>query len=242
MLYSLLITAFLMGLAGLPHCATMCAAPCAAVMPRGVSGQAVLGRTLGYAVLGALAAGAMSLVAAWSRWATALQPIWVMVLAATFLLGLWMVASGAMPAVVQAHGTALYRRVQTWGGGVPSGPSMASGAHAPALSAVRPLALGMAWAALPCGLLYGAVMTAALAPTPGQGAMVMAVFSLPGAVVLWWLPARLKGWRWPARLPIRWPWLADPRWALRLAGGLLSTAAAWGLAHRLHEQWLAWCA
>jgi sulfite exporter TauE/SafE len=239
MLYSLLITAFLMGLAGLPHCATMCAAPCAAVMPHGVSGHAVLGRTLGYAVLGGVAAGAMSLVAAWSRWATALQPIWVMVLAATFLLGLWMVASGAMPAAVQAHGTALYRRVQAWGGGVPTGPSEGTALRR---QTWRPVALGMAWAALPCGLLYGAVMTAALAPTPAQGALVMAVFSLPGAVVLWWLPARLKGWRWPARLSTRWPWLADPRWAVRLAGGLLSAAAAWGLAHRLHEQWLAWCA
>lgn len=239
MLYSLLLTAFLMGVAGLPHCATMCAAPCAAVMPHGVSGGAVLGRTLGYAVLGGVAAGAMSLVAAWSRWATALQPIWVMVLAATLLLGLWMVARGAMPAPVQAHGAALYRRVQAWGGG---GAIGTSGASASGHQIWRPVALGMAWAALPCGLLYGAVITAALAPTPAQGALVMAVFSLPGAVVLRWLPAWLKGGRLPARLSARWPWLADPRWAVRLAGGLLSGAAAWALAHRLHEQWLAWCA
>ncbi|MEY4428251.1 MAG: hypothetical protein RLZZ182_940, partial [Pseudomonadota bacterium] len=44
--------------------------------------------------------------------------------------------------------------------------------------------LGGLWAVLPCGLLYGAVGVAALAPSAEQGAILMAVFSLPGAVVI----------------------------------------------------------
>lgn len=297
MLYSLLLTALLMGVAGIPHCGAMCAAPCAAVLPRGVPLPAVLGRTLGYAGLGALAAGAMGLVSAWSRWAVAIQPIWVMLLAATALLGGWMALKGAMPGPVQAHGLRWYRRLHAW---VDASPLLTN--H-PGLKALVPWALGLAWAALPCGLLYGAVTVAALAGSPGEGALVMAVFSLPGAMVLWWLPRRMGAWRammgesaskagaalQPAVAPVlwhpsmrsmkpigpgvempalaasgsggtvalrtaggaprpglglleRWPWLADPRWAVRFAGAFLCAAASWALVHRLHEQWLAWCA
>jgi hypothetical protein len=51
---------------------------------------------------------------------------------------------------------------------------------------------GMAWALLPCGLLYAAVMTAALAPSPQGGALVMLCFALPGAVGVWAAPAVLS--------------------------------------------------
>lgn len=287
MLYSLLLTALLMGVAGIPHCGAMCAAPCAAMLPRGVPLPALLGRTLGYAALGAVAAGAMGLVSAWSRWAVALQPIWVMLLAATALLGGWMALKGAMPGPLQAHGLRWYRQLHAW---VESTPVLSL--H-PGLKKLLPGVLGLAWAALPCGLLYGAVTVAALAGSPGEGALVMAFFSVPGALVLWWLPGRLGTWRSPAGpapavgiatmpavapvlwrpalqaagpglnpLPAtalglsenprapgpaawmlnRWPGLADPRWAVRMAGALLCGAAAWALAHRLHAQWLAWCA
>ncbi|HIV70788.1 MAG TPA: sulfite exporter TauE/SafE family protein [Candidatus Aquabacterium excrementipullorum] len=188
MLTSLLITALLMGLGGMVHCGAMCAAPCAAALPRGVPWPALVGRTLGYAALGALAAGAMGLLSAWSRWSMALQPMWVMLLAATALMGIWMVFKGAMPPVVQDHGLRGYRRLQTW---LEASPWLS---RLPALQSLLPLALGMAWAALPCGLLYAAATVAALADSAGGGALVMAVFSLPGALALGYLPRRLSRW------------------------------------------------
>lgn len=190
MLISLLITAFLMGLAGVPHCAAMCATPCAVALPQGLPVSAVLGRSLGYAVLGALAAAATATLASWSRWFSVLQPFWIMALAAAVLLGGWMVLRGALPMSLQNHGLTAYRRLHGWLGG--------DGwlSQHPQLAALLPTVLGMAWAALPCGLLYGAVMVAALAPDLWGGAAVMLVFSVPGAVALWWLPRQLGVWRW----------------------------------------------
>lgn len=279
MLYSLLVTALLMGLGGLPHCAAMCAAPCAIGLPRGVPALALLGRTMGYALLGGVAAGAAAWLASWSRWVGALQPIWVMLLAASVLLGVWMALTGGLPAWLQHHGQMTYRRLQA---AMDPGQGRGLLARWPGLARWMPALLGMAWAALPCGLLYSAVVVAALAPSAAEGALVMAVFSLPGAVALYWLPRRLSAWRtspafaapapstpnaaapvlWMQRAELagipadvtppegssgsswsdRWSWLANPRWAVRSSGALLAAAAAWALAHRLHEQWLIWCA
>lgn len=246
MFLSLLCTVFLMGLAGIPHCATMCATPCAAALPQGVSPAVLAGRALGYGVLGAVAASATGVLAGWSRWAGALQPVWVMLLTASVLLGIWMVMTGAMPPSLQRHGTSLYRRLQHWAGD----PALARRHRW--LRPLMPALLGAVWAALPCGLLYGAVVVAALAGNPWEGAALMMVFSLPGAAALWWLPRRLRVWAaaggppgggaLPRVSPGRWGRLADPRWATRLSGGVLAAAAAWALSHRLLAQWQVWCA
>lgn len=188
MLYGLVLTALLMGAGGLLHCGAMCAMPCAAALPGGVPVAALLGRSLGYALLGALAASAMGMVAAWSRWALVLQPLWVMLLAAVVLLGGWMVLKGTLPAQVQQQGLRGYRDLKAW---VERHPRLSR--HAPPRWA-WPLVLGMAWAALPCGLLYGAVTVAALSASPVEGALVMLVFSLPGGLALWWFPRRLGPW------------------------------------------------
>ncbi|RZI81625.1 MAG: sulfite exporter TauE/SafE family protein [Rubrivivax sp.] len=230
MLYSLLLTALLMGLAGLPHCAAMCAAPCAAGLPKGLPWQALCGRTLGYALLGAAAAGAAAGLSHWSRLVGVLQPLWVMALTAAALLGASMAVTGRMPAAIQRQGLAAYRRLS----GLARG---ATGARE-----VTPWLLGLAWAALPCGLLYSAVVLATLAPSSGEGALVMAMFSLPGALALYGLPLGLGLWRRAPPAQARPGWLADTRWAMRCSGALLSAASAWALAHRLHDQWLIWCA
>jgi sulfite exporter TauE/SafE len=188
MLISLLITAFLMGLAGIPHCAAMCATPCAMAAPQGLPLRALLGRSTGYALLGALAAGATAVLSSWSRTSAVLQPFWVMLLAASALLGVWMMWWGAVPQVLQNHGLAGYRSMQRW---------VARHEHLVSvrwLARCLPFVLGAAWAALPCGLLYGAVTIAALAPHAAQGALVMLAFSLPGAWALWWWPRQLQVW------------------------------------------------
>lgn len=189
MLISLITTALLMGLAGIPHCAAMCATPCAVVVPHGLPVSALLGRSLGYAFLGAVAAGATAALASWSRFSVVLQPFWVMLLAASALLGAWMLVRGEMPLVLQSQGLAAYRALQRR----MNSPQWLT--RHPRLAGLLPAVLGAAWAALPCGLLYGAVTVAALASSAWQGACVMAVFSLPGAVALWWWPRQIKVWQ-----------------------------------------------
>lgn len=280
MLTSLLLSALLMGLGGLPHCAAMCAAPCAAALPRGVPWPALIGRTVGYALLGAVAAGASTWLASWSRWVGVLQPAWVMALTAAALLGAWMACTGRLPSWLQEQGATTYRRLQAAMSDEVGALEAGSPVHKMAVRRAMPLLLGMAWAALPCGLLYSAVVLATLAPSARDGALVMGVFSLPGAAALYgisrawrlskqpdrpqtppalaiapvlWLArddGRSSGRTVPAAAPAARPralagavaWLSDPRWAVRSSGAMLSAAAAWALGHRLHEQWLIWCA
>jgi uncharacterized protein len=189
MLISLITTALLMGLAGIPHCAAMCATPCAVAVPNGLPVSALLGRSVGYAILGAVAAGATAALASWSRFSAVLQPFWVMFLAASALLGAWMLIRGEMPQALQSQGLAAYRALQRR----MNSPQWLT--RHPRSARMLPALLGAAWAALPCGLLYGAVTVAALASTAWQGACVMLAFSLPGAVALWWWPRQLKVWQ-----------------------------------------------
>lgn len=199
---------------------------------RGLSWPVVIGRSAGYALLGGIAAQASSALTEWTVWAGRLQSVWIMALFTTVLLGGWMVLRGQLPHFLSTHGTALYQRLRT------------RSAHAAFLS-------GMVWAALPCGLLYGAVVIAMLAPNAPQGALVMLVFSLPGGVMLKCLPGvwrrTMQGrTRLPLSLRDRGSQLAgklvNPQWAIRFSGGTLAMAAGWALSHRLHERWLAWCA
>jgi sulfite exporter TauE/SafE len=253
----------LMGVAGVPHCAAMCAAPCAVAMPAGVGCRALLARTVGYAALGAVAAGLTSWLGRWSAVAAVLQPLWLMALFASVLFGAWLLWRGEMPLQVQAHGQRVYRWLQQRVGG-----------H----MALRwAWLLGIFWAALPCGLLYGAVGVAALAPQAWQGAMLMAVFSVPGALAIGLAPrvlarlapagAQVSAGEGQGVAPVLWVrapellrptatprppassgaqgrWWAwrDARVALRLAGLSLVMGCGWALSHRLWAQWQAWCA
>ncbi len=85
--------------------------------------------------------------------------------------------------------------------------------------------MGLLWSFLPCGLLYSALLVAALAGGIFEGAAVMALFALGSGVSL------MAG-------PWLWLRLARPgsgRWSVRLAGLallLMSLGALWmGLVH-----------
>jgi sulfite exporter TauE/SafE len=201
MLSSLMLTALLMGLGGVPHCAAMCGSACAVVFPRGVPILSLLGRCLSYALLGAVAAASAGLASAWGRQFSFLQPLWVMGQGGAVLLGLWLLFTGRVPQIVETVGQEIFRRARARL--KPVEDAHAQGAQqGGVMQALAPWGLplvgGMAWALLPCGLLYAAVMTAALAPSPLGGAIVMLCFALPGAVGVWAAPAvlaRLRG-RW----------------------------------------------
>lgn len=185
MLSSLLVTAFLMGLAGVPHCTAMCGTACAAVFPKGVSVWTLIGRAIGYACLGVVAATAAGQLARWGQQVAMIKPLWMMAQFAMVLLGCFMLWRGFVPHRIDQAGKGLYGRLrQFWHVRSPQWPrSVRQG---------WPFLAGLAWAFLPCGLLYAALMVAALASHPWQGGLVMLAFALPSAGGVWAAPALLR--------------------------------------------------
>ena len=175
-----------MGLVGGPHCLAMCAAPCHAVIQG--HGKAVqmhgklspnatawswsalqfhLGRFAGYGALGAISAFAMEQVAWFSDRTSALHPLWVVMHLAILAWGLLMLFQGQQPAWLERSGRAMWKKVQPV-------LSMRGGA----------LFAGMAWALMPCGLLYSAILVAALSGSAWAGAAGMVAFAVGGALWL----------------------------------------------------------
>ena len=219
---SLAVTALVMGLAGGPHCIAMCGAACAgigqAAAPRGEQavGLFQLGRLAGYAALGALAAASMQGLGWLTIQSAALRPAWTMVHVAAVLLGLVLLVRARQPVWLEMGARRVWARVR---------------AATQSLGLAAPLGLGAAWALLPCGLLYSALMVAALAGSVAGGAAVMALFALGSGLSLWagpWLLLRLGA---NGRGP----------WSLRVAGLALVLTSAWGLWMGLVHEQAPWC-
>ena len=202
----------------------MCGAACAGI------GQAAglrknsalllfqLGRILGYALLGALAAASMQGLGWLTVQSAALRPVWSMLHVAALVLGLVLLVQARQPVWLESAGRRVWRSVRAlaagWGGGAP-------------------LLLGTLWALLPCGLLYSALLVAALAGGPLAGAMVMALFALGTSVSMLagpWLWLRLRG-----AAP------GDGQYGVRLAGAALAASAAWALWMGLVHDQVPWC-
>lgn len=225
-----------MGLVGGPHCLAMCAAPCHAVIQG--HGQAVqmhgklqqplpvlnwsafqfhVGRFFGYGLLGAVSAFAMEQVAWFSDRTSALHPVWVLMHLAIFAWGLLMVFQAQQPVWLERAGRSVWRAVQPV-------LSMRGGA----------LLAGGAWALMPCGLLYSAILVAALSGSAWSGAASMVAFALGGA--LWLLAA-----------PLAWRWLSGraghfrSEWGTRAAGVMLVAVSLWALWMDLIYQPSLWC-
>lgn len=226
MFENLLFTAFLMGWAGGPHCLAMCGAPCAAVAqagaPHGTAALAgfQLGRVLGYGVIGALAAAAMQGLGWLTVYSAALRPIWGLFHGFAFALGLWLIWRADLPQWALAMGRATWRRLQ----------AVSQRFGSPRLGA--PLMMGALWAFLPCGLLYSALVVAALAAQPWQGAMVMWAFALSSGAVLALGPWVLL--RWGRRIRV-------PGLGMRLAGLALAFSSATALYLGLFHNQAPWC-
>jgi sulfite exporter TauE/SafE len=99
------------------------------------------------------------------------------------------------------------------------------------LGTMAPVVVGMLWSLMPCGLLYSALMVAALTGNALEGAMVMACFALGSGVSLGfapWLLLKLKT-------------LGDGAWGIRLAGLALATTSGWALWMGLAHNQAPWC-
>lgn len=239
-------SALLMGLLGGAHCLAMCSAPCAAVIGAGaerrsMAGDAVqevllvhrveprplesgwrtaafhLGRLGGYAATGALAAAAMDSLAWLTQQAAALRPAWTMMHVAVLGWGLMMMIQSRQPQWVEHAGRVLWRRVQ------------------PLVRSSHGLAgAGFLWGLMPCGLLYSALLVAALSGGAAQGAFSMVLFGLGSAV--WLVGGR---WAWSAvRLRLN---LLRAEWGSRIAGALLCAVAGWALWMDLIYKPSLWC-
>jgi sulfite exporter TauE/SafE len=206
-------TLALMGLASVPHCALMCAAPCAAAVGGGQAPAVAgfqIGRLIGYAAVGAVAAMAFGLLREASAANAVLRPLWTLLQSALFALGLFLLISGRWPA---------------WLGQMGSKPSNA-------VRWQRATGSGLLWFAWPCGVLQGALLVAALANTPLGAASAMAAFALASSPGLLLAPVLLR------KLLAR---PGAQTWAPRLAGAMLVLASSWALGHGLWARIVAWC-
>jgi sulfite exporter TauE/SafE len=221
---ALAASALLMGLAGGPHCAVMCGAAYGGIArgagPTGARRAMValhLGRLAGYAAAGALVSASVSGLVRLGGLAPVLAPLWTMVHVAAVALGLWLAVAGRAPAWLAGAGRHGARLMQA--------QPVRFFARMPRSG--RAAAIGACWAAMPCGLLQSALIVAALASGPLQGAGVMASFALASAVSL-------------ALAPTLWVRLYGMKGALgraglaeRLAGVLLAVASGFALVHGL---------
>ena len=225
---ALSFSALLMGLASSPHCVAMCSSACGGAAracggdrPQRAMLALQLGRLVGYSAVGGLAAASVSALGAWSSTTPALRPLWSAVHLATLLLGLWLVWHGRSPGWLRLFGQRVASAVQQRSRRSNSG--VVGLGHAGVL--------GVAWVALPCGLLQSALVVAALADGAWQGAAVMASFAVGSGLGLWAGPAlwwRFSGGRLDAA--------SGPLTAARLGGAVLVGLAAWALGHGLWER------
>lgn len=229
---SLAATALLMGLAGGPHCVAMCGAACAAMGRSAVVGSATsgtntralwtfqLGRLAGYSAMGGFAAASMQGLGWLSIQSAALRPVWTLLHVAAALLGLMLLWQARQPVWLDIGARKVWSRIRT-----------ATQGSSKAATAAAPLVLGAAWSLLPCGLLYSALLVAALSPSPLDGAGVMALFALGSGVSLMagpWLWLRLRG-------------PGSGAWAIRLAGAALLASSVWALWMGLVHDTAPWC-
>jgi sulfite exporter TauE/SafE len=94
---------------------------------------------------------------------------------------------------------------------------------------------GALWIFMPCGLLYSALLVAALSGGPLQGALAMALFALGSSLGLIAGPGLLARIR-DAGNRLR------QDWGTRVAGGLLVATAVFALWMDLAERIAQWCA
>jgi sulfite exporter TauE/SafE len=176
----------------------------------------LIGRFAGYSAMGALAAASVSALGWLTVQSAAIRPLWSMLHVAALVLGCLLLWQGRQPVWLDAAAQRLWRQVRVWGGRYGHG---------------TPVVIGTLWALMPCGLLYSALMVAALTGHVTEGAMTMALFALGSSVSLGagpWLLLRLKK-------------LGDGTWGIRIAGLALAVISAWALWMGLVQDQAPWC-
>jgi uncharacterized protein len=218
---TLAVSALLMGLAGGPHCMAMCGAACSGITQSKEKKARSMwifqaGRLAGYSAMGGMVAMSMQSLGWLTVHAAAFRPLWSLVHVAAALLGLMLLWRARQPVWLENAARTVWSHMRSASGKIQ-------------ISA--PLVLGMMWSLLPCGLLYSALLVAALTGSLVDGAAVMALFALGSGVSLmsgpWlWLRLRRQG---------------SGQWAIRIAGLVLFATSVWGLWMSLVHNTAPWC-
>ncbi|MBS0447597.1 MAG: sulfite exporter TauE/SafE family protein [Proteobacteria bacterium] len=222
---ALVLAGFALGAAASPHCMTMCGAACASLGGgcRRRAGAFHVGRLFGYMAGGAVAAGGVALLGAWSSAAPALRPWWMLLHLAMLALGAWWLVTGRPPGLLARHGT-----------DVPV--NFVKRGRPPVAAAVA----GVGWVLWPCATLQGGLLLAALAEGPIGGALVMGAFALASTPALAAAP-----WAWSRLMRI--PAAGQRRarieaFGWRIAGFGVVLASGWALGAGIWQRAWAWCA
>ena len=229
---SLAFTALLMGLAGGPHCVAMCGAACAGIAQAAGPHRASAlwgfqaGRVLGYSALGGLSAASMQGLGWLTVQSAALRPVWSFLHIGALALGLLLLFKAQQPVWLERAGRKIWTQARQLAAGRGRG---------------MPVVVGAMWTFLPCGLLYSALLVAALTGQVWQGAGVMALFALGSGVSMVfgpWLWLRLSGL---SEAEPGGPGRPGGDWGVRLAGLALASSAAWALWMGLAQNAAPWC-
>ena len=170
--------AFLAGLAGGAHCATMCGGlvgiACGARAGE-MSRRAWWQRTLAYnggriasyvaagAVTGAIGAAGLSLRGT----PVVQQALLVLMSSALIVLGAYIAGFTSLVRFIESAGAVLWRRIEPY-----------SRRFLPVNSAPRAFGLGLVWGWLPCGMVYAALIAALATADIWHGAALMLAFGL----------------------------------------------------------------
>ena len=211
-----------MGLAGGPHCIAMCGAACAGIGKAAGERKTLalwtfqFGRLAGYSALGAVAAASMQGLGWLTTQTAVMRPVWTLFHVAVMMMGLMLVLLARQPVWLDNTARTVWSKVRAfnaaWGRGAP-------------------LAIGALWVFMPCGLLYSALLVAALSGAALDGALTMALFALGSSVSLLigpWLFLRLHG-------------SGSGEWGIRLAGMALALTSGWALWMGLAHNAAPWC-
>jgi sulfite exporter TauE/SafE len=166
--------------------------------------------------MGGLAAASVSALGWLTVQSAAIRPLWSLLHVAALVLGILLLVQGRQPVWLEIAAQRLWQQVRVRGGRC--GPA-------------APVVMGTLWALMPCGLLYSALMVAALTGNIAEGALTMALFALGSSVSLCagpWLLLKLKS-------------LGDGNWGVRIAGLALAEISGWALWMGLVHNQAPWC-
>ena len=221
MLSSFALASFLMGMAGGPHCIAMCGGMCAYIQQNQTSPfhylKFHLGRVIGYAVLGAVAAISVKSLAWFSSQSASLHPLWTFFHALVFGWGLLLLLFARQPVWVDVFGKNAWAKLRE------------ATRHRHGV-----IVTGMLWALMPCGLLYSALLVASLQANAINGAVSMASFALGSSLFL------IVGPLLWAKLRNGNAWLSD-HLSMRLAGLLLCVVSGIAIWMDVFHQTKIWC-
>jgi sulfite exporter TauE/SafE len=221
MTFSFALAAFLMGLAGGPHCVAMCGGACAIIKRTKKNNTQYLlfhlGRILGYATLGAIAAASVKSLAWFSSQTSSLHPLWTFFHTLLFAWGLVLLIFAKQPTWADNLGRKIWNNLELF-----------------TTTSKSTLVTGFLWTLMPCGLLYSALLVASLQANPLNGAVSMAAFALGTSLTLFFAPLL---W---LKLKDGVKWLTEDM-SMRLAGMLLCFVSGVAIWMDVVHQTKIWC-